>query len=98
MTRSRQHKYSLAWRVFAVAASLVLLYFAAGGTLIHKHQPGHADACHICHSAHGHVLAPCANATLAALQTASSLQLDRSTISPADVFSPQRAGRAPPSA
>ena len=47
-----------AWlrRLAAVGVSLALLYFAAGGSLLHQHQDGHETLCHVCHSLHAPLL------------------------------------------
>jgi hypothetical protein len=44
-------------RAFAVLGCLALLYFAAGGTLLHQHAGGTDTVCPVCHSLHTPVLA-----------------------------------------
>jgi hypothetical protein len=44
-------------RALAVLACAAILYFAAGGSLLHSHTDGPDTACHICQALHMPVLA-----------------------------------------
>ena len=88
----------IARRALAVLACAVLLYFAAGGSLLHQHTNGPENACHICQSLHLPVLAAAALDLVAAPELiARHTSLPRHT-APNNSFSLHRAGRAPPSA
>ena len=85
-------------RAMAVLACAVLLYFAAGGSLLHQHTNGPETACHICQSLHLPVLAAAALDLVAVPELiARSCSLPQHA-APTHLFSLDRASRAPPSA
>jgi hypothetical protein len=83
-------------RALALLACLALLYFAAGGALLHNHTDGPDTACHICQALHLPALAA------ERLNLVSSPELVAQFISlpqhagPSSSFSLHRASRAPP--
>ena len=85
-------------RGLAVLACAALLFFAAGGSFLHKHTNGPDTACHICQALHLPAL------TAARLDLVSTAQIvarysslpQRET--PTNSFSLYHAGRAPPTA
>lgn len=85
-------------RAMAVLACATLLYFAAGGSLLHQHTGGPENACHICQSLHMPVLAA---ASLDLVATPEFIARNSSLPqhnAPSDSFSLHRASRAPPTA
>src|SRR5277367_660159 len=87
-----------AHRVFAVLACAVLLYFAAGGSLLHQHTNGSETACHICQSLHAPVLAAAALDLVAVPEIIARYSSLPRRAAPSNSFSLHRASRAPPSA
>jgi hypothetical protein len=85
-------------RVLAVLACAVLLYFAAGGSLLHQHTNGPETACHICQSLHVPVLAPAALDLVVVPELISRFSSLPQHAAPSNSFSLHRASRAPPSA
>jgi len=85
-------------RAVAVLACAVLLYFAAGGSLLHQHANGSETACHICQSLHLPVLAPAALDLIAAPELIARYSPLAQHPAPSNSFSLHRASRAPPSA
>jgi|SRR6516225_306487 hypothetical protein len=84
-------------RIAAAAVCLALLYFAAGGSLLHEHKSGPETVCHVCHSLHAPALAVQANG-LARLPELAGWRLARPVaIAAIDEFSFHPSGRAPPS-
>ncbi|MBZ5703068.1 MAG: hypothetical protein LAN84_14640 [Acidobacteriia bacterium] len=85
-------------RALALLACAVLLYFAAGGALLHQHKDGAETACHICQSLH---LPALAAAQQHAVQSP-RLVTWNAAIAPdaaaSDSFGLHRASRAPPAA
>ena len=88
----------MARRALAVLACAVLLYFAAGGSLLHQHKSGPDTACHICQSLHMPVLAAAALDLVAAPELIARYTSLPQHASPSNSFSLHRASRAPPSA
>src|SRR5208282_4241703 len=89
---------TIAHRALAVFACAVLLYFAAGGSLLHHHTGGPETACHICQSLHMPVLAAAALDLIAAPELiARHISLPQQS-APSNSVSLHRASRAPPSA
>lgn len=83
-------------RALALLASLALLYFAAGGSLLHQHKGGNDTACHIYQALHLPALAP-ANAPAVAGPEFIWWYLSQPVhAAPCEVFSLHHAGRAPP--
>jgi hypothetical protein len=82
----------------AVLACAVLLYFAAGGSLLHQHTSGPENACHVCQSLHVPVLAAAALDLVAVPELISRFSSLPQHAAPSSTFSLHRASRAPPSA
>jgi hypothetical protein len=89
---------TIAHRTLAVLACAVLLYFAAGGSLLHHHTGGPETACHICQSLHMPVLAAAALGLVAAPELIARYTSLPQHAAPSNTFSLHRASRAPPSA
>jgi len=87
-----------AHRALALVACAVLLYFAAGGSLLHQHTNGPETACHICQSLHVPVLTPAALDLVAVPELISRYSSLPQHAAPSSTFSLHRASRAPPSA
>lgn len=85
-------------RAVAVLACAVLLYFAAGGSLLHQHKSGPETACHVCQSLHLPVLAAAALDLVAAPELIARYSSLPQHAAPSNSFSLHRASRAPPSA
>jgi hypothetical protein len=85
-------------RALAVLACAVLLYFAAGGSLLHQHTNGPETACHICQSLHMPVLAAAALDLVAVPELIARYFSLPQHAAPSNSFSLHRASRAPPSA
>src|ERR1700675_3137335 len=85
-------------RALAVLACAVLLYFAAGGSLLHQHRNGPETACHICQSLHMPVLAAAALDLVAVPELIARSSALPQHAAPSNSFSLHRASRAPPSA
>lgn len=89
---------TLGRRALALFACAVVLYFAAGGSLLHQHTNGPETACHICQSLHVPVLAPAALDLVAVPELISRYSSQPRHAAPSNTFSLHRASRAPPSA
>jgi|SRR5580704_6349455 hypothetical protein len=85
-------------RAVAILACAVLLYFAAGGSLLHQHTNGSENACHICQSLHAPVLAAASLDLVAVPELISRYSSLPQHVAPSNSFSLHRASRAPPSA
>jgi len=85
-------------RALAILACAVLLYFAAGGSLLHQHKGGPENACHICQSLHMPALAAAALDLVAAPELIARYTSLPQHAAPSNTFSLHRASRAPPSA
>jgi hypothetical protein len=85
-------------RAVAVLACAVLLYFAAGGSLLHQHRNGPENACHICQSLHAPALAAAAFDLVAVPELIARYSSLPQHAAPSNSFSLHRASRAPPSA
>jgi hypothetical protein len=83
-------------RTLALVACAAILYFAAGGSLLHKHTDGPDNACHICQALHMPALA----AERLNLVSSPELVAWYSSLpqhsGPSSTFSLHRASRAPP--
>jgi hypothetical protein len=88
----------MASRALAFMACAVLLYFAAGGSLLHQHTGGPENACHICQSLHVPVLAAAPLDLVAAPELIARCTSLPQHAAPSNTFSLHRASRAPPSA
>jgi hypothetical protein len=89
---------TFARRALALLACSVLLYFAAGGSLLHHHTGGPENACHICQSLHMPALAAAALDLVATPELISRYSSLPQRTAPSNSFSLHRAGRAPPTA
>jgi len=89
---------SHARRALALLACAALLYFAAGGALLHQHAAGPDNACHVCQSLHIPALAPAALAPIAEPEFLRWYSSQREHVAPCESFDLHRASRAPPSA
>jgi hypothetical protein len=85
-------------RAVAVLACAVLLYFAAGGSLLHQHTNGPENTCHVCQSLHAPVLAAAALDLVAVPELIARYSSLPQHAAPSNSFSLHRASRAPPSA
>jgi hypothetical protein len=83
-------------RALALLACSALLYFAAGGTLLHQHASGPDNACHVCQSLHMPALAPAALVPIAEPEFLSWYSSQREHAAPCESFDLHRASRAPP--
>ena len=88
----------LARRTLAVLAGVVLLYFAAGGSLFHQHTGGPENACHICQSLHIPVLAAASLDLVATPELVARYSSLPQSSAPSDSISLHHASRAPPCA
>jgi hypothetical protein len=84
-------------RAIALAACAVLLYYAVGGAYLHQHKIGDETPCHICHTLQTPTLAASPQALLSAPLFIAWNLPPAENVAPTAVFSPQYAGRAPPS-
>src|SRR5215470_8509275 len=83
-------------RALALLGCVALLYFAAGGTLLHHHTSGPETTCHICQALHAPALAATTVRLIPeAQQVAWHASLPESP-APSDPFGLYRASRAPP--
>jgi hypothetical protein len=85
-------------RALALLACAALLYFAAGGTLLHQHTNGPDTACHICQALHLPALAVAPLALLVGPQLVTWYSSQPQQSAPNDSLALHRAGRAPPTA
>src|SRR2546429_9882376 len=75
---------------------IALFYFAAGGSLSHKHTGGPDTACHICQVLHMPALAAARLDLVSTPQIITRYSSLPQHAAPSDSFSLDRAGRAPP--
>jgi len=87
---------TIARRAVALLASVALLYFAAGGSLLHQHTNGPDAACHLCQVLHMPALAATRVDFASTPQTVTLFSSLPRHVAPSDSFSLHRAGRAPP--
>src|SRR5262245_23681486 len=85
-------------RYGAVLLCLAVLYFAAGGSFLHRHTGGQETLCHVCQSVHAPALATTAGLLLAAPEIAGWHEARALEGSARREVSLYHAGRAPPSA
>jgi hypothetical protein len=83
-------------RSVAALLCLALLYFAAGGSLLHLHSGGQDKVCHVCQSLQAPVLAAAAGVPLAAPELAGWHHAGATRVFARCDFSFPHAGRAPP--
>jgi hypothetical protein len=84
--------------VFAVLACAALLFFAAGGSLLHQHTQGPDAACHICQALHMPVLAAARLDLSTALEIVARYCSLPQHLALGESFSLHRSSRAPPTA
>lgn len=85
-------------RAVAILACVTLLYFAAGGNLLHHHTGGPESACHICQSLHMPALVATALGLVAVPELIARCSSQARHTAPSDSFSLHPASRAPPCA
>jgi|SRR2546421_10961058 len=85
-------------RALALLACAALLYFAAGGSLLHQHTNGPDTACHVCQALHMPALAAARLNVVSRPQMVTWCSSLPQHAAPSDSFSLHRAGRAPPTA
>jgi hypothetical protein len=85
-------------RALALLACAALLFFAAGGSLLHQHTNGSENACHVCQALHMPALAAARLDLVSAPQVVSRYSWLPQRVAPSNFFSLHRAGRAPPTA
>jgi len=83
-------------RALAVFACAALLFFAAGGSLFHRHANGSDTACHICQALHMPALAAARLDLSSTPQIVTWYSSLPQHAAPSNSFSLHRAGRAPP--
>jgi hypothetical protein len=84
-------------RFGAVLLCLAVLYFAAGGSFLHRHTGGQETVCHVCQSLHAPALAT-PNGLLVATPEITGRHESRAIQASAlNEVSLHHAGRAPPS-
>jgi hypothetical protein len=84
-------------RAIALAACVVLFYYAAGGAFLHKHKTGDETPCHLCQSLQTPTLTASAQALLSTPCFIAWYASQPVNLSAGKLFSLHRAGRAPPS-
>jgi hypothetical protein len=87
---------TIARRAVALLACVALLYFAAGGALVHQHTSGPDAACHLCQVLHMPALAATRVDLASTPQTVTLFSSLPQHVAPSDCLSLHRAGRAPP--
>jgi hypothetical protein len=85
-------------RALALLACAALLYFASGGTLLHRHAPGPDNVCHVCQALHMPALAAATLDPVATPEFITWYSSLREHAAPCESFDLHRASRAPPSA
>jgi hypothetical protein len=85
-------------RAMAVLCCAAMLYFAAGGTILHQHTNGPDTACHICQALHMPALAGTPSELVAEPALVAWYSSRPLHVAPDNCFSLHRASRAPPSA
>jgi hypothetical protein len=83
-------------RALAVLACAALLFFAAGGSFLHKHTNGPDTACHICQVLHAPALAAACLNLVSTPQIITWYSSLPQHATPRNSFSLYHAGRAPP--
>ena len=83
-------------RALALLACAALLYFAAGGSIFHRHANGPDTACHVCQVLHMPALAAARLDLTSSTQIVTWYSSLPQHAAPSDSFSLHRAGRAPP--
>ena len=83
-------------RAIAILACAAILYFAAGGSLLHQHTDGPDTACHICQALHLPALAAERLNLLSNPELVTSFASLPLHSGPSSTCSLDRASRAPP--
>jgi hypothetical protein len=83
-------------RALAVLGCVALLYFAAGGTLLHHHTGGPDTACHICQALHMPALAAAPLDLIPEAREVARHAALPDSATPQDSFALHRASRGPP--
>src|SRR5262245_33355592 len=84
-------------RYGAVLLCLAVLYFAAGGTFLHRHTGGQETVCHVCQSLHAPALATASGLLVASPEVTGWHEARPVQTSALNEVSLDHAGRAPPS-
>jgi hypothetical protein len=84
-------------RFGALLLCLAVLYFAAGGSFLHRHTGGQETICHVCQSLHAPALASVAGLLVAAPEVTGRHDASPTQVSALNEVSLYHAGRAPPS-
>jgi hypothetical protein len=87
---------TIARRALALLACAAMLYFAAGGALLHQHTNGPDTACHICQALHMPALAAARLDLVGTTPLVTRYASLPQHVALSDSFSLHRAGRAPP--
>jgi hypothetical protein len=85
-------------RALAILGCVALLYFAAGGSVLHHHTGGPDTACHTCQALHMPALAAAPLDLIPEARQVAWHTVLPENASPLDSFSLHRASRGPPSA
>ena len=85
-------------RALAVLGCVALLYFAAGGSVLHHHSGGPDTACHICQALHMPALAAAPLDLIPEAREVARYAALPTDAAPQDSFALHRASCAPPSA
>jgi hypothetical protein len=85
-------------RALAVLGCVALLYFSAGGSVLHHHTGGPDTACHICQALHMPALAAAPLDLIPEAREVAAHTTLPIEAAPQDSFALHRASRAPPSA
>ena len=83
-------------RFGAVLLTLAVLYFAAGGSFLHRHTGGQETVCHVCQSLHAPALATATGLLVAAPEVTGWQEAPPIQASALNEVSLHHAGRAPP--
>lgn len=90
--------YTWSTRGLALLACVALLYFAAGGSFLHKHSAGQDQFCSVCQTAHAPALAAESTTLIATPETLGRVAATPKLSAPLNAFALHQAGRAPPTA
>ena len=85
-------------RFLAVLLCLAVLYFAAGGSFLHRHAGAQETVCHVCQSLHAPALATAGGLLVALPELTGWHEARPIQTSSLNEVSLDHAGRAPPSA
>ena len=85
-------------RAVALLGCVALLYFAVGGPLLHHHNAGPDNACHVCQALHLPALAQASLDPVATPEFVAWYSSQTEHAAPCESFDLHRASRAPPAA